>query len=431
MKKRFCRGLVASLLVAGVCALCSLAAPFLDSELLHKNAAGAVDSIWNADTPREVVGGFESARLDDYATVLMIKTACFSGKATYLEKVFGGLRTEVAVREDTDSWGAFCTYTADAQEGDIIQSYPRYWHGYIFPLRLLMSLMTYTNAMMLCYGAEFLLIAACISLGTRRGIGKAMVPGFALTLLLMMPAAMGICAEFVPCPLVALGACALLLRWGESIESRLGHGWLFAASGIVVSYLDLLTFPVMTLAFPMTLDILLHMKDMEPRALLRRCIESTVAWGAGYAGMWALKWGLNVLAFGPEGLAGVIGQIALRMSSKVDGGEVVGRGAALMRNIRLITGKRAFQVLLAAAAVLLGAGAVRSLRRGRGLGAPAGACCLLIPVACAAGWMLLTTNHIHIHYYFTYRTLWCALFPLSVLLTLLTCGRGAEKPGKA
>ena len=31
MKKRFCRGLVASLLVAGACALCSLAAPFLDS----------------------------------------------------------------------------------------------------------------------------------------------------------------------------------------------------------------------------------------------------------------------------------------------------------------------------------------------------------------------------------------------------------------
>lgn len=71
----------------------------------------------------------------------------------------------------------------------------------------------------------------------------------------------------------------------------------------------------------------------------------SLAWGLGYGGMWALKWGINALVFSPDLLRGVHDQIALRLSS-VSGENQLSRLSVLLSNLDIVLAKPAFLLIL-------------------------------------------------------------------------------------
>ncbi|MBQ7488061.1 MAG: hypothetical protein IJT77_11265 [Clostridia bacterium] len=418
------RGVIKCLFVAAVCILLNFLAPLVDNQAIRQNAAEAVDSIWNAGASQQIVGGFENARLDDYTAVLILKTACFTGDVPYLDRVFGGLRIEQAVREDTDEWGAYCTYVPGemALSDDKVQSYSRYWHGYIFPLRLLMSIMSYSNVKMLCYMLEMVLFAAIVILAYQRQSTRKAVPGFILTFLLLMPTAMGTCANYIPCVLIALVAGVLVLR-SEKPEN---HFWIMGGVGIVTSFMDLLTFPVITLIIPMTFW-LCFVLEREARlfAVCKAAILSALCWGIGYAGMWALKWGINGLLYGSYVVYGVFQQILLRSSTEADG-VFVSRFDGIRVCLRIILNKPVYGIVLGAYL----AGQLLCFARGVSKnGIRPAVFCLLIPTLIPVVWITLTTNHAVVHAYYVYRSLWVALFPLLTVFALQMDAKQRVKAG--
>ena len=116
--------------------------------------------------------------------------------------------------------------------------------------------------------------------------------------------------------------------------------------GLFVNYFDLLTFPVVSLSFPLILLIALETKTtISFGGLMREALLCCVGWALGYACMWMLKWGLNFLVLGQDGIAAVGDQISLRLSA---GGESHSRLDILLRNIRIVTDKTAYRVILLA-----------------------------------------------------------------------------------
>lgn len=384
--------------------------PLIDTPRLRSNAAEAVDKIWAQGVNPEIIGGFAGARYDNYTSVLIIKTAAYTGPETPIQKAFGGFRVEVPIQEDTDAWGAYCTYedAINIETGGL--SYSRYWHGYSLPLRILLCFFTFSNIQLLCYGLEMLLIMASVILLYKRGL-TALLPGWCFTLLIMVPAMMGICIQFVPCMLLFLCGSVLLLLCKERIDRSIGMGFYFVALGLLTSYFDLLTFPTVTLTIPLLILYSMDRHENKTPSLLPLCI----CWGLGYSLMWSLKWLLNGLTLDASLFGGVLAQLRLRISSSSNGVQYT-RTEALMGNIRMVFGKPAYLFAFFLSLIIT---LIWGHNRKKSL---SGVFSLLIPFVFPLLFMLTTANHIFDHGYFTYRNLAGPIFTLYILLASLNGG---------
>ena len=97
---------------------CNVIAPLIDTPTMRKNAHQGTAMLSEQYAVPKMVGGFKSAQLDNFTTVLMIKTAAYTGPETWLQKAFGGFRTDMPVPENADmqaAWKSFCIY-ADGSE---------------------------------------------------------------------------------------------------------------------------------------------------------------------------------------------------------------------------------------------------------------------------------------------------------------------------
>ena len=342
------RGALALLLAVSLCLAMSLTAFLIDTPAMREHAEQAVDLLGYESASPEIVGGFASSRLDNSTAVLILKTAAYIGDDPLLRMAFSGLRTDLPPQEDQTDWEAYATYS-DAVPSPNNVPYSRYWHGYTFALRLLLCLFTFTNLQMLLLFAQTALLLWTVLLMVRRGLQQ-LIPAFAVSWFFMSPPALGLCLQYAPVSLIALLACSLLLALKPALSRSVGLPVFFALIGLFVNYFDLLTFPVVSLSFPLILLIALETKTtISFGGLMREALLCCVGWALGYACMWMLKWGLNFLVLGQDGIAAVGDQISLRLSA---GGESHSRLDILLRNIRIVTDKTAYRVILLAVLVL-------------------------------------------------------------------------------
>ncbi len=409
------RGALALLLAVSLCLAMSLTAFLIDTPAMREHAEQAVDLLGYESASPEIVGGFASSRLDNYTAVLILKTAAYIGDDPLLRMAFSGLRTDLPPQEDQTDWEAYATYS-DAVPSPNNVPYSRYWHGYTFALRLLLCLFTFTNLQMLLLFAQTALLLWTVLLMVRRGLQQ-LIPAFAVSWFFMSPPALGLCLQYAPVSLIALLACSLLLALKPALSRSVGLPVFFALIGLFVNYFDLLTFPVVSLSFPLILLIALETKTtISFGGLMWEALLCCVGWALGYACMWMLKWGLNFLVLGQDGIAAVGDQISLRLSA---GGESHSRLDILLRNISVVTYKTAYRlILLAVLALLLALFIRRRPRRfdGRAL-------LLLLPLLAPVLWTLALSNHASDHTYFTYRNLCGAFFALFALPALLAPNR--------
>ncbi len=401
--------------LAGLVALAilmNLVAVFIDTPRMRENASQGAAMLRDEGATPQMVGGFKTSQPDNYTSVLILKTAAYTGGEPLLFRVFGGYRTDLSPAEGEDAWSAFCRVAdgRDSPTGGL--SYSRYWHGYTLPLRLLFCFFNLSNIEMLLYFAETALMAAVLLLMQRRGLLR-LLPGLFGAWFVMMPAIQGLCLQYAPVTLLALAACCLLLFRREAVDSAVSVPVFFAAVGLLTSYYDLLTYPTVTLAFPLVFEIALRRKTGESAArTLRVATYSAFAWGAGFAGMWAFKWAVNLLVF-PIGAGGILSQIRLRVSNRSHG-KAYSRTEALWRNASLIFTKSSSLAVLA----LSGAASLFSgLSGGRKKQPDPGCLVYLIPALLPVLWMLFTANHVWDHHYYTYRNLCGAIFACMAMLT--------------
>lgn len=415
MKKRILRAAALLLAAVLVCIGCNALAFLIDTPQMRQNAWQGTQMLCSDGATPQMVGGFKSAQLDNFTAVLMIKTAAYTGQQTLMEKALGGYRAELAAEEGQSGWEAFCTYGDGSQTHDGGLSYTRYWHGYTLPLRLLLCVMDLANSQMLLYFVQTALFAAVLLLMAKRGLCRVM-PALFLAYFLIMPMAAGVCLQYAPVSLVMLLACCAVLAWDEKIDAAVGLPAFFALVGLVTNFVDLLTFPLVTLGFPLALLIALRLKTEDSVCcVFARTVACCACWALGYGGMWALKWVLAGAAFGWERFYGIFTQIFLRVSSE-SGGEQLSRLGVLKMNLDVILAKKSYLLLMGATGFGVALASVRRLIRGAKLDWRALA--LLVPAAVPFIWCIVMANHSFDHTYFTYRNMTMAVI---ALYTLIPC----------
>lgn len=318
---------------------------------------------------------------------------------------------------DPDAWTPEPSMKAyldpDNEEPFYIHQYARYWHGYLILLKPLLFLFTWGQTAVLNVIAQLLLLAAVVWAACRRGRPE-LAAAVAVPLLFMKPLLMLSSFAMSACFLITLAALLCMLLFHERLQEKKRYPEFFLVIGILTAYFDFLTYPVVTLGFPLTVYFLLKKREPPKRDFLE-AIGLPVCWGIGYGGFWVSKWILTDLTLHS-------GTIRNAMSSLVGWTDVIGgrpRVNGTNYVVELILQQydsAAYPVMLAVLlllllAALILAGRRMPVRRLAGRLLPF-AVTALIPVV----WLFVVQHHSGVHAHFTFRILGVAVMAL--------CGMG-------
>lgn len=408
MKSRVIRGFCLLAACILICIAANVLAFLIDTPDMRQNAWQGCQMLSMQEGTPQMVGGFKSSQLDNFTSVLILKTAAYTGEESLIAKALGGYRVDMNAADGQSGWDAFCTYASGPESptgGGM--GYARYWHGYTLPVRLLLCIMDVANGQMLLYFVQLALLFLVLFQMHARGLSR-LVPGFFLAYFLMMPFSLSICLQYMPVSLLMLAACALILKWDEAIERTITLPAFFAALGILTNYLDLLTFPLVSLGFALIMLLALRMQRGDRfQSLFLLTAFCGCAWALGFGGMWVFKWVLNGLAFGRDAFFAVSDQIGLRVSS--NGGEL-SRVGVLMDNLNVILAKKSYLLLIGVCALATLIPTAKALMQKRSLRLDLRALNLLLPAIAVAMWYIVMANHSHDHTYYTFRSVAVMVF---------------------
>lgn len=220
-----------------------------------------------------------------YPSATQLKSSLDTYFHSYLPGVLDGATDGLMLEKATRQIEGNPLWEAMNMEG-----YTYYWHGYVVILRVLLLFMDYEQFRFLnCILQLMMMFFVAHFIWEKKG------QRYALALLtsyfLMMPMAMFLSLQFSWIFYIAM-ALSLLICYRHTWFTEKRIPYIFVIAGMLTSFLDLLTYPLYTWAFPLLLLILLSEDGQKALNYVKTVVVSGLCWILGYAGMWFGKWAL-------------------------------------------------------------------------------------------------------------------------------------------
>lgn len=204
------------------------------------------------------------------------------------------------------------------------------------------------------------------------------------------------------------GSLAMLL----SNKVRKHYIYTFLILGMMTSYCDFLTWPIVTLIMPLITYLYL-----EKRKLIS-VIGASISWGIGYAVFWAEKWIIGSMILDDNIIQNAIKQLKYRSSMNEESKEI---GTIFIETLKInfsVFTKKGYLVIIALALAGAFLFLLYKIYKGGNLQKSKlinYSSMLILPI----GWYMITTNHAIIHYWMTWRT--AATFIVIIFAILIDC----------
>ena len=190
-----------------------------------------------------------------------------------------------------------------------IVDYPRYWHGFLVFLKPALFFLTYKKILFFNTILQATIFLFICFLMIRRSLSYYVAP-YLITYLMLMPEALARCLQFSTCYYLFSLSIIFLLIVPDRIRDK--HATLvFFYIGMLTSYFDFLTYPLVTLGLPALFLVLMQKQQMK----ILRLIKIIFAWFIGYLGMWTSKWIVASLFLGKNVIVDALDKVALRVSN--------------------------------------------------------------------------------------------------------------------
>ena len=367
-----------------------------------------------------IIQGYKCTQLDNYTDGLMYTTAIYPGSGDTLRDMLENPRIEY---DDVNMVQGMNDYANDVQGRESHQyeiTYGRYWHGYLVILKTLLLFLNVSEIRMLNLMMQGTLFCILLYL-VRKRIGAVYQIPLLLMEAVLKPIVLPLSLQYSWVYYVGiLSAIVFLIK--EQWQSK-SIFLLFLVTGMITSYVDLLTYPLITLGLPMMVFILRwQKKDGTWRKKLLYFMGNSMFWGIGYAVMWGSKWILNSIFTNGNIFENVRTEIEIRLSNTGEAQEIFTAGMVLQKNYDVIK-QFPFQLLWIAFLIFVVVYYIVEKRRKKiekinsnqllnvlpwlGLS--------IIPLA----WIAVMGNHSWVHYWFTYRELSVTVLGLSCFLLQL------------
>ncbi len=206
-----------------------------------------------------MVNGYSGSILDNFTDSYMLSIAVFEND----EPVMIRAMKNYYAMESVDSLPFDSLYSYLNGGSCYGENYAWYWHGYLVILKPLLLLFSYSDLRIL----NMILISMLILYVTRLchdKLPKGVATVFGVTFMFMMPLTILLCLDMANMFYIVLLSMIFLLKrkdfWMNSEKSML----FFMIIGMSTSYMDFLTYPMITLGIPlvtyMTLQVVQNKK---------------------------------------------------------------------------------------------------------------------------------------------------------------------------
>lgn len=117
-----------------------------------------------------------------------------------------------------------------------------------------------------------------------------------------------------------------MLFKGDQLKKQEKTEVLFLISGILVAFVDLLTYPISALGMLLILQDIMFDEPLKKR--VKQAFAGLVCWCLGYSGMWAAKWVVASVFTGKNMIKNAVEQVAYRSGTDIgiDGWEFSYKG---------------------------------------------------------------------------------------------------------
>lgn len=297
-------------------------------------------------------------------------------------------------------------------------AYNYYWHGYVSVLRPLFLLFDYSEVRILNGACQLLLLAALAYLiGRSKGFKYVLM--LVTSYLLLSPVAVSMGLHFSGVFLIAYGSTLVMLLKRDFWGQRFRYVYFFLAAGMLTSYFDLLTYPLLAWGMPAVWMLVTDETVRREFEWIRCVVLSGVAWIVGYAVMWVAKWGIASLVLGTNVFESAINEVLLRSGASEGAAREGDRWRAVYANWKHY-GYKVFALILV---IWLIGWFVVSVRRGWARSGKRYSYFLI--GFSSIVWYFVLSNQTLIHHFFTYRIFGVSILAfLALVLESVPCGSG-------
>lgn len=276
MKKNIFK--VLAVLILGICVgiILLLIATVLPNESVKKNLKESNDVLISEGYEYNVGINNKGGRLDNF-TDSIILFVCANDRTTSV--VEHAMNAEVVKNAPIPDLYNFI------EGNDVISDeYARYWHGYQVILKPVLSVLNYSQVRSINFVLQILLVLCVVfMLYKKKMFGY--ILAYVLAYIAISPQAVGKCMQFSPVFYISNFAVLILLLFPDYVKKN--NIYYFMVIGMLTSYFDLLTYPVLTLGLPLIFFIDSKNND---KWNIKDIFINSILWGIGYAGMWVGKW---------------------------------------------------------------------------------------------------------------------------------------------
>ena len=339
---------------------------------------------------------------DRFSDSLILGTVAYD-KGNSIEKAALAAHDEMPGLSPMESLDYFTAGEGNTDEAVSID-YARYWHGYLVFLAPLLEFFNPSEIIALNFIVQLLLIIVLIVVAYRR-YGLKLAAALMVFIFSLNPLTVALNFQYSAVFYPTIVALLLILLFHGWLQEKNRYWYFFLSLGCVTVYLDLLTYPLVSLGAPLALVFYLCRYDIKKaRDLLpplRTGVLAGACWALGYIGTWALKWGISSLVLGRDMFSPAIHQILYRSGNDFGHLETIRLNFVDMFNLPMVF---VLSILAVAIVVLLIAKKLRFSWRKWSL-LP-----YLVLAAMPFVWYCVVANHSFVHHWFTYRVLSIAVF---------------------
>lgn len=300
--------------IAGL--LLMLLVHLLPTDTMFENVYWSMPMIEAEFTDELVIDEYRSTLTGNFTDCLMLEHAIYSNdEHSVLEQVLHMYRSEsYNVEGDPTGWEpgrSLKDYLESVPQPREVE-YGRYWHGYLVVLKPLL-LFTSFNTLRLLNAALQLIAVGMIIIGYTRKKAEPLAKAFLFSLPFMFFVSTFASLSLSICFYVLVIALLVQLKWDDKLYDKKIYYLYFLIVGIATSYFDFLTYPLVTLAFPLCVYLFFHNKKTKEN--LTKSFFFCMEWCIGYVSMWASKWILSDLLSDSSTIKDALATIGTRTQS--------------------------------------------------------------------------------------------------------------------
>lgn len=376
---------------------------------MKEHVFGSLGMIEKEFTDEVLVDGYKATLTGNFTDCLMLEHAVYShDKHTILEQVLHMYRSETYYDEDyEDGWWpgqSLKDYLSGVSQPREV-TYGRYWHGYLVILKPLL-LLTSVNTIRLLNASLQLIMVGFVAIGLCKKGADSFAKAFVISLPFLFFVSSFASLSLSICLYIMLGALGVQIKWNDALSIKNRYAFFFLIVGMCTSYFDFLTYPLVTLAYPLCVCLYLG-KDKLLQGVKKLIIYS-VEWVIGYGGMWAAKWVLSDLLTGSTTIKDALLTVFTRTQSAENFSRLGGFFGVVAKNLQVYS-NWAYLLLFLVIVIyvfikLLKCGIKKVLWK-----IPMGICFFLIAVYPFV-WYFVLQNHSEQHWQFTCRILSITVF---------------------